>query len=104
MKSFLVLLNLIQFAVILGLTNPSEYRHVEFITERAQQELQTDQSILNKLLGAARTVGNLDADYQSYYLVSVMRKNGQPVTIGALGHIWWADDLPEGVTALFRLH
>lgn len=95
MKSFLLLLNLVQFTVILSLTNPSEYQHLEYITERAQQELQTDAPLLDKILGAARTAGSIDARYKNHHIASVTRKDGQLVTIGFLGKVWWADDLPN---------
>ncbi len=93
MKSFLLLLNLVQFMVILSLTNPSEYQHLEYITERAQQELRSDAPLLDKIMGAARTAGKIDARYQNHHIASVTRKDDQLITIGVLGKVWWADDL-----------
>lgn len=102
MKGFLILLNLVQFSIILGLTNPDEYRHLEVITKQAQQELHSERPFMERLLGTARTMGHLGGQYHSYYLVSMIRKGSEPVTFGALGQVWLAEELPDWLQSFLK--
>lgn len=92
MNKFLVLLNVVQFVIILTLSNPSELRHRAYVTERIKSGLQAGGGWMDKLRTAVDSAQGLVADYHNYYVCSTLSKDGKTLTFGILGMVRWVAD------------
>jgi len=89
MNKFLFLLNVIQFAIILVLTNPSEQTHREEAIVKMKTEVTADTGLIDKLKNVADAAKSLAAAYNNYYVCSTLAKDGKTVTFGILGKVYW---------------
>jgi len=95
MKKFLLLLNVIQFGIIMILSNPTDLAHRAYVAEQIKTRWQSGATWLDKLKGAVDSAQGLGAKYHNYYFCSTLSKDGQTLTFGVLGMIRWvADDQP----------
>ncbi|MCX7848426.1 MAG: hypothetical protein N2595_10410 [bacterium] len=92
MKKFLLLLNLVQFVIILIISNPSELAHRAYVAQQLKTRLKEGNDWLEKLRSAAETTQGFMADYHNYYICSTLSKDGKTLTIGALGMVRWVAD------------
>jgi len=89
MKMFLLLLNIVQFSIILLLTNPDELAHRQVLVERVNHQLSTEAPILDKISNAAGSLSDLGAEYHDYKVFSTTQRNGDTLTFGVLGNVTW---------------
>jgi hypothetical protein len=89
MNKLLLLLNLVQFAIILALTNPSELAHREVMVTQLKAELAANASLFDKVKNATEVVKGITAAYNNYYVCSTTTREGKTLTIGVLGSVRW---------------
>ncbi len=89
MKTFLLLLNLVQFGIILVLTNPPEVAHREVLLTTIKAEMAANASLIDKLKSAAEVAKGITATYHDYYVYSTTTRDGKMLTFGVLGTARW---------------
>lgn len=89
MNKFLLLLNLVQFAIILVLTNPPEGAHREALLTAIKAEMAANTSLLDKLKNAAEVAKGISATYDNYYVCATTTREGKMMTFGMLGTVRW---------------
>lgn len=92
MNKFLLLLNLVQFVIIMILSNPTEMQHRAYVTEQIKTRLQSNTGWVDKLRGAVDSAQGLVADYHNRYVYSTLSKDGKTLTVGILGMVRWVAD------------
>jgi len=89
MNNFLLLLNVVQFAIILVLTNPPELAHREVLLTTIKAEMAANTSLLDKLKNAAEVAQGISATYHNYYVCATTTRDGKMMTFGMLGTVRW---------------
>lgn len=99
MKKFLFLLNVIQFGIIMILSNPSELDHRAYVAEQVKLRWHSGSTWLDKLKGAAESAQGFTAEYQNRYFYSTLSKDGKTLTVGILGMVRWVADDQQAAPA-----
>ncbi len=92
MSKFLLLLNIVQFAIILVLSNPSELTHRAYVTEQIKERWQAGADWIDRLRAASESAQGLMAEYHNHYVYSTLSKDGKTLTVGVLGMVRWVAD------------
>lgn len=94
MKSILLLLNIVQFVVILVITNPNELAHKKCILDTVQKSTSSGTSI-DSIARIVEAASAINAEYHNYWLFSVSTQGGKTVTKGMLGKVIWTGDAAQ---------